>query len=48
VESDSHLLSLVKLTEVGKHVPLVLYREGRLVRKSVTIADMGSSETDEQ
>jgi serine protease Do len=48
VESDSHLLSLVKLTEVGKHVPLVLYRAGRLVRKSVTIADMGSSETDEQ
>jgi serine protease Do len=40
VESYTHLQSLVKLTEVGKSVPLVVYRGGRLVRKSVLIADM--------
>ena len=40
VESYSHLQSLVKLTEVGKSVPLVVYRGGRMVRKTVEIADM--------
>jgi serine protease Do len=41
VESDSHLLSLVKLAEVGKSVPLIVYRSGRTVRKTVEIANMG-------
>ena len=41
VESDSHLLSLVKLAEVGKSVPLVVYRSGQVVRKNVEIANMG-------
>ena len=41
IEGDSHLISLVKLTEVGKQVNLVVFRGGKPLRKTVEIADMG-------
>jgi serine protease Do len=40
VENDSHLIGLVKLTEVGQRVPLVLYREGKPVDVVVEIGDL--------
>jgi serine protease Do len=40
IEGDSHLISLVKLTEVGKSIDLVVFREGQPMRKTVVIADM--------
>jgi S1-C subfamily serine protease len=40
IEGDSHLISLVKLTEVGKSVDLLVFREGQSLHKTVTIADM--------
>jgi len=41
IEGDAHLISLVKLTEVGKQVDLLIFRGGQPLRKSVEIADMG-------
>ena len=40
VERDSHLIGLVKLTEVGQRVPLVILRDGRPLNLFVEIADM--------
>lgn len=40
IEDDEHLISLVKLTEVGKKVDLVVYRKGAPLVKSVMIADL--------
>ena len=40
IEGDSHLISMVKLTEVGKRVDLLVFRGGQPLRKTVTIADM--------
>lgn len=39
VEDDEHLISLVNLTEVGKQVDMVVFRQGGPVRKSVLIGD---------
>jgi serine protease Do len=41
VESDDHLIGLVKLTEVGQQVPLMLYRDGKPIDVFVEIGDMG-------
>jgi S1-C subfamily serine protease len=40
VEDGDHLISLVKLTEVGQQVPLVIYRDGHALRANVQIGDM--------
>jgi serine protease Do len=47
VERDAHLISLVKLTEVGRRVELVIYRDGQAIRKSVEIGDMRDYPTEE-
>jgi S1-C subfamily serine protease len=39
IEQDVHLISLVKLTEIGRHVPMTVLRDGKLVRVDVEIAD---------
>jgi serine protease Do len=39
VENDSHLMFLVSLTEVGKEVPLVVYRNGQSMRTIVKVGD---------
>jgi serine protease Do len=42
IERDTHLISLVKLTEVGRRVPITIFREGQLIRMDVEIGDVGS------
>jgi serine protease Do len=39
IEQDKHLISLVKLSEVGRRVPLTVLRDGKVVRLDVEIAD---------
>jgi serine protease Do len=41
IEQDMHLISLVKLTEIGRRVPITILREGKLVRTEVEIGDAG-------
>jgi serine protease Do len=41
IEQDMHLISLVKLTEIGRRVPITILREGKLLRTEVEIADAG-------
>jgi serine protease Do len=42
VERDTHLIGLVKLTEVGEQVPIVIYRAGQPLSMFVEIADMNT------
>ena len=37
VENDSHLINLVSLTEVGKEVPIVVFRDRKIVPLRVTV-----------
>jgi serine protease Do len=37
IENDSHLRGLVKLTEVGKEIEVLIYRDGKPIRKTVQI-----------
>jgi serine protease Do len=39
IEEDMHLISLVKLTEIGRQVDVVVLRDGKLVRTGVEIGD---------
>lgn len=39
IEQDMHLISLVKLTEIGRKVPLTILRDGKLMRTEVEIGD---------
>ena len=39
IEQDMHLISLVKLTEIGRRVPLTVLRDGKLMSMDVEIAD---------
>jgi serine protease Do len=40
VERDTHLIGLVKLTEIGQRVPIVVYRDGHPLSMFVEIGDM--------
>jgi serine protease Do len=40
IEDDAHLRTLVKLTEIGKQVELLIYRDGQPIRKTVEIRDL--------
>jgi len=42
VEDDSHLVNLVSLTEVGKEVDVVVFRDKQLVTVKVAVADRDS------
>ncbi len=42
IEQDMHLISLVKLTEIGRRVPLTILRDGKLLRTEVEIGEAGS------
>jgi serine protease Do len=49
VEQDTHLINLVKLTEIGQRVPITILREGKLVKMDVEIGDAaGFPEKDEE
>jgi serine protease Do len=39
IEQDTHLISLVKLTEIGRKVPLTILRDGKTLRMDVEIGD---------
>ncbi len=39
IENDSHLMFLVSLTEVGKEIPLVVFRNGQTLRMTVKVGD---------
>jgi serine protease Do len=39
IEQDTHLISLVKLTEIGRKVPITILRDGKLLRMDVEIGD---------
>jgi serine protease Do len=44
VEDDAHLVNLVSLIEVGKRVPLVIFRDGKTLTLSVDMGDRSSFE----
>ncbi len=48
VERDTHLIGLVKLTEVGKRVPIVIYRDGHPLSLFVEIGDMSDFASSQQ
>jgi serine protease Do len=39
IDQDAHLVSLVKLTEIGRKVDVVVFRQGQPVRLSIQIGD---------
>ena len=41
VEDDAHLVNLVSMIEVGKRVPLLIFRDGKTVTVSVDVGDRG-------
>jgi serine protease Do len=43
VEQDIHLVSLIKLTEVGRRVPMTVLRDGKYVNLDVEIADAATA-----
>jgi serine protease Do len=43
IDSDDHLINLVKRTEVGRKVPVELFRDGQMVTTYVEIVIKGSS-----
>jgi serine protease Do len=43
IEDDDHLRTLVKLTEIGKQVELLIYRDGQPILKSVEIGDLNTA-----
>jgi len=48
VEQDVHLVSLIKLTEIGRHVPLTVLRDGKRVNFDVEIVDASSQKESEE
>jgi serine protease Do len=45
VEDANHLVNMVSLTEVGKEVPIVIFRSGKTLKLSVKVGDRSSFET---
>jgi serine protease Do len=44
IDNDSHLMNLVSLTEVGKDIPLTVYRNRESVKMSVKVGDRATFE----
>ncbi len=44
IDNDSHLVSMVGLTEVGKELPIVVYRGGKSLRMSVKVGNRSQFE----
>ena len=42
IDEDIHLISLIKLTEIGRKVPMTVLRDGKMVTMDVEIADAGT------
>jgi serine protease Do len=47
VERDTHLIGLVKLTEIGDRVPVIVYRDGSPLALFVEIGDVNEYSADE-
>jgi serine protease Do len=45
VEDANHLINLVSLTDIGKEVPMVIFRDGKSLKMTVKVGDRGSFET---
>jgi serine protease Do len=45
VENDSHLINLVNLTEVGREIPLVIYRDHKPLRLTVKVGQRNQKAT---
>jgi serine protease Do len=41
IEQDMHLISLVKLSEIGRRVPITILRDGQILRMEVEIGEAG-------
>jgi S1-C subfamily serine protease len=39
VDNDTHLIYLVSLTEVGKEVPLEVFRNGQVIQVTVKVGN---------
>ncbi|MCA9241539.1 MAG: PDZ domain-containing protein, partial [Planctomycetales bacterium] len=46
IEDDDHLISMVKLTEVGRQMDVLVFRNGRQVHRQVMIGDMSNFKAD--
>jgi serine protease Do len=44
IENDGHLVTLVSLTDVGKEVPIVVFREKKMLKTTVKIGDRSGFE----
>jgi serine protease Do len=44
IENDGHLVNLVSLTEVGKEIPIVVFRQQKTIRMTVKVGDRSSFE----
>ena len=44
VDNDSHLINLVKLTEVGREVPMVVYRDGKSFKLQIKTGSAPSTQ----
>ena len=42
IDEDTHLISLIKLTQIGSRVPLSILRDGKMISLEVEIADLSS------
>ncbi|MFO0788674.1 MAG: trypsin-like peptidase domain-containing protein [Pirellulales bacterium] len=43
IDQDIHLISLVKLTEIGRRVPITVLRDGKVMNMDVEITDGGTT-----
>jgi len=41
VEDDAHLINIVGMTEVGKTVPMLVFRKGKTIELQITVGDRG-------
>jgi serine protease Do len=48
IDQDIHLISLVKLTEIGRKVPITIFRDGKQMNVDVEIADAGNYKESEE
>jgi serine protease Do len=48
IDQDIHLISLVKLTEIGRRVPLTVLRDGQVLNMDVQIADASTFKVAEE
>ncbi|HEX3599976.1 MAG TPA: trypsin-like peptidase domain-containing protein [Lacipirellulaceae bacterium] len=48
VDQDVHLISLVKLTEIGRRVPITIMRDGKMMNVDVEIADASNYKESEE